>query len=232
MILPKETDIFHVHTFRCLHAEVVPDEAYVKKAISLGASGIYFSDHAPFPNDIFGHRMKMAELEEYISTLKNLKNEYGNVIDIHIGLEIEYFPSFIWYYEKLRKNSEIEFLLLGQHMAEYEPNHYTFSFDKDKLAKEEFIFLGNALTDGINSGFFDAIAHPDRIFRKCSTWTKEMSDMSSKIIQAACDKDLPLEINISSKFQEHAFWNEFWELVPDTAKRIVGLDAHSVAELM
>ena len=106
------------------------------------------------------------------------------------------------------------------------------TIDKDKLAKEEFIFLGNALTDGINSGFFDAIAHPDRIFRKCSTWTKEMSDISSEIIQAACDKDLPLEINISSKFQEHAFWNEFWELVPDTAKRIVGLDAHSVAELM
>ena len=45
----REKDIFHVHTFRCGHAENVSDEEYIKKAISLGASGIWFTDHAPFP---------------------------------------------------------------------------------------------------------------------------------------------------------------------------------------
>ena len=28
--------MFHVHTYRCGHAENVPDEAYVKRAIELG----------------------------------------------------------------------------------------------------------------------------------------------------------------------------------------------------
>ena len=28
---------FHVHTYRCGHAEHIPDEAYVKKAIELGS---------------------------------------------------------------------------------------------------------------------------------------------------------------------------------------------------
>jgi histidinol-phosphatase (PHP family) len=53
-----------VHTYRCGHAENVSDEEYIKKAISLGASGIWFTDHAPFPGDPFGNRMKYSELDE------------------------------------------------------------------------------------------------------------------------------------------------------------------------
>ena len=44
----EKTELFHVHTYRCKHAEEIPDEAYVKKAIALGASAILFSDHTPF----------------------------------------------------------------------------------------------------------------------------------------------------------------------------------------
>ncbi|MBQ2577396.1 MAG: PHP domain-containing protein [Lachnospiraceae bacterium] len=45
----EKNEIFHVHTFRCGHAAEVEDEAYVKKAIELGADKITFTDHAPFP---------------------------------------------------------------------------------------------------------------------------------------------------------------------------------------
>ncbi len=65
--------IFHVHSWRCGHAENANDEDYVKKAISLGASSIYFTDHAPFPGNPFRNRMNYNQLEEYISTLKVLK---------------------------------------------------------------------------------------------------------------------------------------------------------------
>ena len=40
---------FHVHTYRCGHAENISDETYVKKAIELGVKSIWFTDHAPFP---------------------------------------------------------------------------------------------------------------------------------------------------------------------------------------
>ena len=112
-------NIFHVHTYRCGHAEVIPDEAYVKKAIELGAAEIWFTDHAPFPGNPFGSRMAYDQLEEYLTTLYNLKQKYTD-IDIHIGLETEYFPHFDneGYYKHLRSVPEIEMLLLGQHMAE------------------------------------------------------------------------------------------------------------------
>ena len=67
------SDIFHVHTFRCGHAEDISDKKYIEKAIELGATGIWFTDHAPFPGDPFGNRMKYSELEEYVSTLLRYK---------------------------------------------------------------------------------------------------------------------------------------------------------------
>ena len=230
----ERKQIFHVHTFRCGHAEIIPDKAYVKLAIELGASDIWFTDHAPFPNDPFGARMKYAELGEYLCALTELKEQYHN-INIHIGLETEYFPSFdkSGYYEYLRSRSEIEMLLLGQHMAEVSssPPSYSFSESAEYLDKNEYKLLGKAIVEGAKTGYFHAIAHPDRIFRRCHSWDNDMEKIASEIIQSAVNADLPLEINLASVENPIYLKQEFWELVPETAKRIVGYDAHSVDEL-
>ncbi len=226
--------IFHVHTFRCGHAENVPDKAYVEVALELGASDIWFTDHAPFPNDPFGARMKFSELDEYLRTLTELKEQYHNV-NIHIGLETEYFQSFYksGYYEYLRSRPEIEMLLLGQHMAEISDSPLSYSFAKsaEYLEKNEYKLLGKAIVEGAKTGYFDAIAHPDRIFRRCNSWDSDMEKMSEAIIQSAIIADIPLEMNLASAENPIYFRQEFWELVPETAKRIVGYDAHSVDEI-
>ena len=82
-------NLFHVHTYRCGHAENISEELYIEKAITLNASDIWFTDHAPFPNDPFGGRMKYEQLNEYIDTLLQLKEKYKEEINVHIGLEIE-----------------------------------------------------------------------------------------------------------------------------------------------
>lgn len=68
-----DKDCFHVHTYRCGHAENVSDEKYVKAALDIGATGIWFTDHAPFPGDPFGNRMNYSELDEYLSSLSRLR---------------------------------------------------------------------------------------------------------------------------------------------------------------
>ena len=229
MVLP--TDIFHVHTFRCGHAEKISDDAYIQKAIELGATGIWFTDHAPFPGNPFCNRMEYKELNEYISTLLQYKEAYSDRISVHIGLEIEYFPSFKTYYEELKGNENIEMLLLGQHMAEDFPEHYTFSWEKGRLKEEEYLALGRATIDGIQSGFFDAVAHPDRIFRRRQLWDDDMAKISEEIIEATQTKDIPLEINKASMKQKSHYWSQFWNLVPSTIRKITGIDAHSVGEL-
>lgn len=226
--------IFHVHTFRCGHAENITDDAYVKLALELGASDIWFTDHAPFPNDPFGARMKYAELDEYLRTLSELKARYQN-INIHIGLETEYFPSFdkSGYYEYLRSRPEIEILLLGQHMAEMpdSPVSYSFSESSDFLNRNEYKLLGNAIVQGASTGYFDAIAHPDRIFRRCDSWDSDMDKMSEEIIKSAINADISLEMNLASVENPIYYRKQFWALVPDTAKRVVGYDAHSIDEV-
>lgn len=228
----SHSDIFHVHTYRCGHAENVPDECYIKKAIAAGASGIWFTDHVPFPGDPFGGRMKYSELGEYLATLSELKAKYAGIINVHIGFETEYFPSFdsSGYYKELKANPHVELLLLGQHMAETSPDKYTFSWSHNKLDKEEYIVLGNAEIQGIRSRYFDVIAHPDRIFRRKTAWSADMQLMAENIIHAAQDCKVLLEQNESSKRHLHHYWPEFWDIANDEVT-VSGLDAHSLAEI-
>ena len=225
-------DIFHVHTYRCGHAENVDDEEYIKKAMSIGATGIWFTDHAPFPGDPFGNRMKYAELDEYIETLSFLKRKYSTKLNIHIGLEIEYFPTYDkkGYYKELFDRKEIEIMMLGQHMAETDSEHYTFEWDAKRRISEEYVALGNAQIQGLNSGYFNVIAHPDRIFKRQKCWSEKMAKLSEKTINTARQTNTPLEINESSKQQPYHYWQEFWAMT-DGVQHIHGLDAHSLKEI-
>ena len=227
------SSLFHIHTYRCGHAAFVPDEAYVREAIRLGADSIWFSDHAPFPGDPFGNRMSMSELDEYLETILSLKSRYAGRIEVHVGLEAEYFPSFdrSGYYRDLKNETRIEFLLLGQHMAEHTPGHYTFDWDDERLDKDEYKALGEAVIKGIESGYYTCVAHPDRIFRRRRAWDPEMAEMSKRIIAAARAKDIPLELNMHSADRTYQFWPEFWELLSPENRTVVGLDAHAPEEL-
>lgn len=220
--------VFHVHTHRCGHASDEADEDYIKKAIELGAISITFTDHAPFPGNPFTGRMDYSQLDEYISSLKALKLKYKGIIDVCIGLEIEYLPSYKGYYEELKANDDIELLLLGQHHYELEKGKYSFELD-DK--SDEHIGLIEAMIDGIDTGYFDVIAHPDRAFRRIEQWNDKMSRLSEELINTAIINNIYLEKNYSSMRKNKNYWEEFWRLVPDKAYIVYGCDAHSTKEL-
>ena len=124
-------------------------------------------------------------------------------------------------------------LLLGQHMAEiFEfPANYSFSKSEEFLQKNEFKLLGNAILQGIYKGYFKVIAHPDRIFRRCLDWNNDMEKLSIEIIQAAIKEDISLEMNLSSAENQLYFKREFLKIVPKSARRVIGLDAHSINDL-
>ena len=225
--------IFHIHTFRCKHASDEADERYVLKAIELGANKITFTDHCPFPQNPFGNRMDIEQLDEYLSSLWGLKEKYKSRIEIEVGLEIEYLPSFDGFYRELRANPKIQFMLLGQHFFEHENGEMSF-MDEGEAKKNEAAGCMDAMTKALDTGLFDAIAHPDRCFRRRKSWTPDMESLSLSLIKKAVRKSVPLEVNMSSCKHRHSkyFWKEFWTLAEkEGAKTIVGLDAHSTEEM-
>lgn len=218
-----------MHTCRCGHASDETDEDYVKKAVELGADSITFTDHAPFPKDPFTNRMKYSQLDEYIASLKCLKNKYAGRIEVQIGLEIEYLPFYRSYYEELRANKDIEIMMLGQHHFEVSRGIYSYMCD---VKTTEYIGLFKAMCDGIDTGLFNVVAHPDRAFRRQKSWTAEMATYSKKLIDGAIKAGMRIEKNYSSMKKNGQYWNEFWSMVPANAAVVYGCDAHAVNELL
>lgn len=169
----------------------------------------------------------MDQLSEYLLSMRQLKKEYGSGIEILAGLEVEYLPSFEKYYKELKDLGEFDILMLGQHMYEHEDGTWSF-MDEDKT--DEYIGLCKAMVEGMKTGLFDVIAHPDRAFRRHKSWNPDMMKVSSAVISTAIEHNIWLERNYSSMQHKFQYWEEFWK--EDTkAHQLYGYDAHSVAEM-
>ena len=105
----------HTHTFRCSHAEGTERE-YIEKAISSGIKMMGFSDHFPWKDELY-YRVPTAEAQEYIKSIRALRDEYKDKIEILIGFEIEYicedFDEMVQYARELG----CEYLIHGQHFV-------------------------------------------------------------------------------------------------------------------
>lgn len=225
---PVEREVFHVHTWRCKHAGETQDYEYVDQAIALGAKRIVFTDHCPFPGNPFGYRMDMEQLPEYVESIRKLGEMYADRIEVLCGLEVEYLPSYHQYYQTLHESGDFDLLILGQHFFEY-PDGRLDMHDKDRT--NAYIGLCDATVEGIKTGFFDVVAHPDRVFRKKESFDELAQESADKVIRAALQHNMYMEKNTSSMREEHYYWQEFWDMVPKEGKILYGLDAHSTKEM-
>ncbi len=223
-----EKEAFHVHTFRCKHAGDEPDEAYVQKAIELSAARIVFTDHSPFPGNRFLNRMEIEDLPEYIRSMKHLKEKYSGRIEVVCGLEADYLPSFSSYYRELSEMEGMDLLILGQHFYEKPDGHPSYE-DTDR--SQEAKGICEAIVQGMETGLFCVLAHPDRTFKRGKDFGEEEIECSEQIIRTAQKYNVYLERNYSSMNRKRNYWPEFWKLVPPSAGVVWGIDAHSVKEL-
>ncbi len=227
----KNKYIFHVHSYRCGHAQMIEDEAYVKKAIDLKAQQLIFTDHVPFYDDKLEYRMKYEELEGYLKTLTNLKNKYKDIIEINIGFEVEYLPYYHDYIEDLSNRDEIEILICGQHFFEDEKGRISSDIEDEEKRKIESEQCMRNMCQAIETGLFQVIAHPDRCFKKEKRWNNNLEKYSKELIALADKHGTILEKNLQSMLRKGYYWEEFWDLVPETVNILIGSDAHFVDDM-
>ncbi|HHW44814.1 MAG TPA: histidinol-phosphatase [Desulfotomaculum sp.] len=231
---------YHVHTFRCKHA-VGDVSDYAKSACKNGYEVLGISDHTPLPDNFNPEiRMSKSEIGNYINAFKEAQEKYP-CLKIIKGMECEYFKEYHnFYMEELREKWGLRYLILGQHI--FRSGNEWICFWKGLKGLKELKAYTNSLIEGIGSGVFDFVAHPDIFGAFYAPWDAEAMACSRAILDAARDMGLPIELNTHgfrkpkidiAGIRRYLYpLNPFWELVSDySIPVIVSSDAHNPEDL-
>lgn len=219
---------YHTHTVRCKHAESTERE-YIETAIKEGLQIIGFSDHAPqpYPKGFVSRiRMDMEELEDYTDTLVRLREEYKDKIKVLIGYEVEYTEKYFEPLLKILREYPLDYMIQGQHYVRDEVDgFYAGKATEDEAKLKEYV---DFTIEGMKTGLFSYLAHPDLLNFKGpdDVYRKHMS----RLIEAAVDLKLPLEINMYGYFDNRWYPSErFFKLAGEyNADIVIGADAHKL----
>lgn len=217
---------YHTHTWRCNHAEH-NERAYIERAIGGGLKILGFADHTPYPfpegHDSF-FRMEVGQLENYVTTLSALKKEYEKDIEIHIGLEAEYYPKYFGQLQDLIKDYPIEYMILAQHFINNEIGE-TYSASRT-YSKKRFERYCDQAIEAMETGYFTYFAHPDIFNFKGPKAIYQ--DGMRRVCRCAKKMNIPLEINFLGLMEKRNYpTRRFWEIAGQEKNQVIfGSDAH------
>ena len=222
---------YHTHTARCGHA-IGTDEEYVQAAIQAGLTTLGFSDHAAYPTPCPGLRMNIEQIPDYYQSIRSLQDKYAPQIDIHLGMEVEYYPSQWDTIREYRKT--LDYIILGQHNLTIDKDS-VYEFDnKDQVGR-----YVTCLEEACQHYMCDYIAHPDVFLWKYPRIDESVLNAAEKIADISRYYDIPLELNCGTGVrigkkeyldgERYAYLTrEFFEIF---AKKkcpiIIGLDIHN-----
>ena len=217
---------YHTHTTRCRHANGTERE-YIEMALESGLKILGFADHAPyfFPSSYYSNfRMFPHDAEEYFRTITDLKAEYAGQIEIHVGVEMEYYPALFQKVVDFLRQFPCEYMLLGQHFpGNEEGEDYICTPRTDPARLERFM---DQVTEGMETGLFTYAAHPDGF-----CWHGDPAfykQVMRKFCRRAKEKDWVLEFNVLGYHHKKNYPNPlFWEVAAEEGNScILGVDAH------
>ena len=229
---------YHTHTIRCGHASGT-DEEYIQAAIQAGYKILGFSDHGPYKGmPLPRSRMAWEQLEEYIDSLTALKEKYKDQIEIHIGLETEYYPEC--HEQKLELLERVEYLILGQHSVYPNGEGTFFRFNTE----EQLMQYAENVCKGLETGLYTYLAHPDVYVFRQDSFDRTCKKVARMIMEKAAETDTPVEVNVHGVQRgKHQFPNgsmqywyphkEFWKIAAEYPIRcLYGIDAHDPRQLL
>lgn len=228
---------FHTHTPRCQHAEG-SEEEYILRAIDLGYDCLGFADHTPWPytTGFVSHiRMGIGELDNYIDTLRRLREKYADRIRVMIGLECEAFPEYFDWVERTKRERELDYVLLGNHYDTTDDDG-GFYFGSSACARDLERYAQTTIA-GMETGLFAYVAHPDLALNRYRRFDADAEAMCRSVCEAAQRLNLPLEYNFLghrrreiSRLKGNLGYctPEFWRVASEYSVRtIIGVDAHT-----
>lgn len=244
---------YHTHLALCGHA-VGTMEEYIQSAINNGFLILGISDHGPILRKDMSDeeyrafwldlQMNMDDfMTKYLPEYQRLYPIYQKQIELHLGLEIEYFKQMEPHLRSLR--SQLEYMILGVHYFPFKDHLYN---TYELMTSEHVLAYAKTVEEALSTGLYKILAHPDLFLYQYKNEDSYIFDAaaqaaSKRIIEAAIKNNVYLEINVGG-FHRESFYEsgilkygyprkDFWEIVktyPD-AKVIIGVDAHDPLHL-
>lgn len=220
---------YHTHTEHCRHAAGTKRE-YIEQAIAQGLDTLGFSDHVPmpYPNNYrpMGIRVPIDELEEYVRSLEQLREEYADRIRILIGFEAEYYPALFEDMLALLGQYDYDYLIMGQHYINNEtdvPDSSSFQRHEDEASLSLYV---DQVLRGLETGKFSYLAHPD-VFNFAGddqTYERHMR----RLCRGCLALDIPLEINLLGLRDGRRYpGDRFFRIAGEVGNKVIlGCDAH------
>jgi histidinol phosphatase-like PHP family hydrolase len=219
---------YHTHTRWCRHGSGEIEE-YIRRGIEGGLKELALTEHVPLPGDPDQLRMRCDELDAFDRELNDLILKYASSIKIRKGLECEYYPELLDYYQDLRNRLGYEILLLGQHTSTDRRLDY-FAISRPK----ELNRYADEVCRGLETGLFAFLAHPDVPIYGYRNADGPFLDAMERIFRLCETLDIPVEINANGMRGNRGYpCRRVWELARNYRLRVlVCADAHHVRDLI
>ncbi|MCR5743487.1 MAG: PHP domain-containing protein [Lachnospiraceae bacterium] len=217
---------YHTHSRWCRHA-VGEFTDYFQRAVELGFKEIAMTDHVSHKHSWCW--LPWEDIEPFDRDLNRAIELYGDKIKIYKGFECEYLPEEMENYKYLKEELGYEFLIMGQHCDK------TGQINSFNLTKpDELKAYGDSVCEGLLTGYFKLLAHPDVIFSKYPVmWDKTCEEVFGDVFELCEKLQIPVEINVNGFRDNRGYPNP--ELFKFSRKYdliyMINTDAHDPAKL-
>lgn len=247
---------YHNHTYRCGHADQIEDEEYIKEYLKNGFKKVAFTEHCP-EKDIIDKRenirMSYDARDDYLASIKRLKEKYKNEIIIESGYEIEYLPGEEKNLFELK--DEVDKIVLGQHFIYDDKGNLKILGSNTEYSEDDLKKYIEYIKEALKLGLPDIIVHPDIYMFGQKTFGNLEEKTAHQLCQIAELYNIPLEINLakicnSTYYKGKKFNNdpiaiqrvrakkavypcqEFWSIASEyNIEVLYGLDVHHLGQI-
>ena len=218
----------HSHTPLCKHAVATTDE-YAQAAIDANLRGLTVTCHNPMPDGFSANvRMSLDQFDEYVEMVSTAAKKWAGQLEIHLGIEADYFEGYESFLEKQLKSADFSYVIGSVHpqIQEFKDkydNGDPFEFQKIYFEK---------LADAAETQLFDCISHPDLVKNsKKEAWDPDaIMDVICQSLDRIAKTKVAMELNTSGVNKRIPEMNPFPNMLVEMRKRnipvVVGADAH------
>lgn len=242
---------FHTHSIFS-DGKSTPDDVVVE-AINQGLKAIGFSDHSPVPFEN-SFAIKNDGIDNYITTIRSLREKYKNQIDVYCSMEMDFIPGIVKDFKQTKETLGLDYMIGSVHLVGNDINRLWF-IDGSKMETYDeglYNYFDGDIKKGVRAFFhqynemieteeFDIVGHFDKIKmhnrgRYFSEEDKWYRDYLMETLTLIKEKSLIVEINTRGIYKKRSddFYPSTWTfplMKEMNIPVVISSDSHKVEEL-